>query len=116
MENRIRNKIEQTSGSVNKFAIDNKIRVATVYDFLNKKKDTSISTLKEIMEPLGMAVLEKLPNRMVEVNKVNINCCDYEKGDRFEDKRILFLFVGDGTEHMGMILKAKNNGLELRLI
>jgi predicted transcriptional regulator len=57
MEKLIKNKILNKS-TLAVFADDHKIRKATLSDFLNGKRDIRVSTLKRIIAPLKIVVVD----------------------------------------------------------
>ncbi len=58
MEKLIKNKILKKT-TLASFAEENKIRKATLSDFLNGKRDIRVSTFLKIIKPLGIVIKEK---------------------------------------------------------
>lgn len=58
MRSEIRKKILQTQ-SLTDFALENDIRVATLVDFLNGKRDIRVGTLIKILIPLKFKITDE---------------------------------------------------------
>lgn len=91
--------------SLREFADNQKIRQATLYDFLNGKKDITLSTFLKITKPLGFEVCETLPNKFIEVTACYIDGKSYVKGAKYNNKKILICFGTGATSHQGFLLE-----------
>jgi len=97
------------------FADDIGIRQATLYDFLNQKTEIKLPTLMRIIEPLGMNVLEEMPDNFVEVQAVYLKGKTFKKGKKYKRKEIVFCFGNTNTSYQGMLLKDKDGIFTLKV-
>jgi len=58
LRKKIKKKIKE-NGSVNGFADDNKIRRASLTDYLNGKKDLTTRLFFKVIKPLNMEIVDK---------------------------------------------------------
>jgi len=111
---KIRKRIKKTK-TLKEFAQDIGLREATLYDFLNGKLNINMSTLEKIIEPLGMDVLDKLPDTLVEVQAVSDDGQKIKKGNKYKGKKVALCFGTVGTTHQALILEGEG-GMELALL
>ena len=117
MENviiRIKSNIEKKM-KLSMFADDIGIRQATLYDFLNQKIDIKLPTLMRIIEPLGMNILEEMPDNFIEVQSVYLKGKAYKKGKKYKGKEVILCFGNPDTTYEGILLKDKDGAFTLKV-
>jgi hypothetical protein len=114
LTSKIKEKIKQKT-KVSLFADDIGIRQATLYNFLNQKIDIKLPTLMRIIEPLGMSILENMPDNFIEVDAVYLKGKAIKKGQKFKKKEVVICFGNSDTTYQGMLLKDKDGLFTLKV-
>lgn len=108
MKELIKKKIKDNHGNLGLFADAHNIRRSSLYDFLNGRKDLTLETFMKIATPLGIEIVEKIPNELQKVDNVG----DLKKGDIYSGGEILALFISKESEYKFVVIE-KNNELIL---
>ena len=114
LTSRIKSKIRKKM-SVSLFADDIGIRQATLYDFLNEKIEVKLPTLIKIIEPLGMGIVEKMPDNFMPIDTVYLDGKTFKKGNKYKRKEIVLCFGNPDTSYQGMLLKGKDDLFTLKM-
>ena len=94
----IKEKIKKQS-NLRDFADAHGIHRATLYDFLNGKKDITLSTFLKLVEPLDIDICDKLPDGLIKVDNISFDGIELSKGMTYKDGVVLALFDSDNTSH-----------------
>jgi len=112
--NRIRSVIKRTC-TIDVFADKINISRTTMYNFLNNQTDIQFNTLEKIIKPLGMDILEGLPDNLKEVDSIMIDGRHKKKDEKHNGKVVVLCFKSSSTAHQGLLLKDKKGNYELKL-
>lgn len=114
MLKRIRSKIKEIS-AIHHYAEKVDMTSSNLYNFLNGKLDVRVSTLIKIIKPLGMDILESLPDQLEEVATVVVKGKTYKKSEKYKGLEILLCFGSGSTSHQCILVKAENGKMELKI-
>ena len=101
--------------TISLFADDIGIRQATLSNFLNGKVGVQLPTLMKIIEPVGMDILEKMPDNFIEVECVFLDDKKLKKGQKYKGKDIVLCFGTAETTYQGILMKDKREFYTLKM-
>lgn len=110
---RIRAKIkEKTNPSL--YADDIGMSRTTLFNFLNGQSNIKFDGLEKIIKPIGMDILESLPDNLKEIDHIMYDGMKLEKGSIYEDKDVLFCFGSASSSHQ-MVILGDGNKKEIKV-
>lgn len=97
------------------FADKINISATTLFNFLNDRVNIQYDTLQKIIQPLGMDILENIPDSLRECKSIMIEGRHKKVGEFIDGKQITMCFESTSSSHQGLILTDVNGVSELRM-
>lgn len=103
----LKNRIKEKSGNVNSFADKNKIRRASLHDYLNGKKDLTTKVLERVLKPLDIGVVELLPKNLIVFDCIYLDGKAIKKGDTYKGGVVDSCWGNSSSSYQVLILNKK---------